>query len=89
MGLDAVEFVLQSEKAFGLELPDEEVGSVSTVGEFADLIHQKLLDKFGVDNSPNSEAVFEKVKALLIEKQSVPERIIFRHSRFVQDLHLD
>ena len=89
MGLDTVEFVLQAEKAFDLQLPDEEVSSISTVGEFADLIHQKLLDKYGMENCPKNEAVFDKIKTLLIEKQGVSENIIFRSSRFVQDLHMD
>lgn len=89
MGLDTVEFVMRAEKEFGLKLLDEEVSLISTVGEFADLIHQKLLVKHGLKHCPSNEAVFEIIKKLLFEEQKIFGDRISRNSRFVDDLHMD
>ncbi len=34
MGLDSVEFVLEAEKRFGLDIPDEDAAANETVGQF-------------------------------------------------------
>jgi acyl carrier protein len=39
--LDLVEVVLALEEKFGIEIPDEEIASVKTVGEAADLVIAK------------------------------------------------
>ena len=89
MGLDTVEFVVRAEKEFGLKLPDDEVSLIYTVGEFTELIHQKLLIKHGIKHCPSNEAVFEIIKKLLFEEQNISGDRISRNSRFVDDLHMD
>lgn len=89
MGLDIVEFVLATEKAFDLPLSDDELGNISTVGELTDLIHQKWLAKHGLNQPMSNEEVFNKIRALLIKMQGLQEHQIFRTSRFVQDLNMD
>jgi acyl carrier protein len=89
MGLDAVEFVLLAEKEFGLQLPDDEISLVTTVGEFTDLIHQKLLTKHGLKPCPSQDEIFKKIKSLLIKQFATPEANISRDARFVQDLQMD
>lgn len=89
MGLDAIEFVMAAEKEFGLQLPDNEVSLIYTVGEFTTLIHQKLLAKHGLNLCPSNDAVFDKIKALLAKEQGLSKHEILRTSRFVQNLRMD
>jgi acyl carrier protein len=89
MGLDTIEFVMAAEKEFGLQLPENEVSLIYTVGEFTNLIHQKLLAKHGLHPCPSSDVVFDKIKALLVKEQGLSEHKIQRTSRFVQDLRMD
>ena len=89
MGLDTVEFVIRCEKEFGLKLPDDELSLIYTVGEFTDLVHQKLLVKHGLKHCSSNEAVLDKIKTLLIEEQGISESVITRNARFVEDLHMD
>lgn len=89
MGLDIIEFVMAAEKEFGLQLPDNEVSFITTVGEFTDLIHQKLLAKHGLNHCSSNDAIFDKIKALLVKEQGLSEHQILRTSRFVQDLRMD
>lgn len=42
MGLDSVEIVLRAEELFAITLPDDEAGSVGTVGDLYNLICSKL-----------------------------------------------
>ncbi len=88
MGLDTVEIVLWAEKEFDLQLPDDEVSRIYTVGEFSDYLHQKLTTKHGFKACPSNEAVFKKIKAILIKDFAVLENIIKREARFIDDLNL-
>jgi len=45
--LDLVEVVLALEEKFGIEIPDEEIAGVKTVGEAADLVLAKQGAKAG------------------------------------------
>jgi acyl carrier protein len=42
--LDTVELVMQFEEAFGLEIKDDEVENIQTVGKALDYIQSKLAD---------------------------------------------
>lgn len=89
MGLDIIEFVMAAEKEFGLQLPNDELSLITTVGEFTNLIHQKLLAKYGLTPCLSNDAVFDKIKALLVKEQGLSASEIQRTSRFVQDLQMD
>jgi acyl carrier protein len=89
MGLDTVEFVILAEKEFDLKLPDDEVSLVATVGEFTDLIHQKLMTKHGLKSYPSQDEIYNIIKNLLIKKFATPEAKISRNARFVDDLQMD
>ena len=89
MGLDTVEFVLLAEKEFGLNLPDDEVSLVATVGELSDFIHQKLVVKHGLKLCPSQDEIYSRIKNLLIKQFGVPETLILRSARFVDDLQMD
>jgi len=42
MGLDTVAIVLRVEETFGVDLPDDELGSVATVGDLYQLLMSRL-----------------------------------------------
>ena len=84
MGLDTVEIVLWAEDKFGVEMPDEEVTNIYTVGEFANYIASKVNTEKGTNIS------FGDVMPDLLDVReadySVPRHKITLDSRFVQDL---
>ena len=88
MGLDTVEIVLWAEKEFDLQLPDEEVSQIYTVGEFSDYLQQKLRTKHGFKPCPSNEHIFNKIKAILIKDYAVSENKITRDAKFIDDLNL-
>ncbi|MBC7757196.1 MAG: hypothetical protein H7Z20_11285 [Bdellovibrio sp.] len=89
MGLDTVEFVLLAEKEFDLQLPDDEVSLVATIGDYADLVHQKLIVKHGIKPCPSQNEVYSRIKNLLIQQFAIPEALISRNASFVNDLQMD
>ena len=83
MGLDTVEFLLYAEKEFDIKISDDEAGSVTTMGEFTRLCHQKL--KSGLDD----EQVFTRLKAILHQHFVDANLEIKREHAIVKDLGLD
>ena len=43
--LSLVEYTMDLEDVFGIELPEEELGDLKTIGSFVDLVHAKVLAK--------------------------------------------
>lgn len=43
--LSLVEYTMDLEDAFGIDLPEEELGDVTTIGAFVDVIEKKLAAK--------------------------------------------
>lgn len=43
--LSLVEYTMDLEDVFGIELPEEELTDLSTIGAFVDLVHAKVLAK--------------------------------------------
>lgn len=84
MGLDTVEIVLWAENRFGVEMPDDEVGNISTVGEFANYIANK------VNTSKCSNISYKDIMPDLLDvlesEYDVPREKVTLNSRFVQDL---
>src|SRR5689334_1009717 len=75
MGLDSVELVIKVEKAFGINIPDEEAETLYTVGLLQDCVWKHLQAK--QSSYCNSQFVFYKLRGELIER--------FQYSK--QDLH--
>ncbi len=88
MGLNTVEIVLWAEKEFELQLPDEEVSQIYTVGEFSDYLHRKLRTKHGFKPCASNEHIFNKIKAILIKDYAVSEYKIIKDAKFIDDLNL-
>lgn len=88
MGLDTVEFVLEAEQRFGLEIPDEDAAAIDTVGQFSRYIHDRLVCRDAAA-SADKGAVFERVCDQLEQQFPIDRRQVCRDSRFVKDLGLD
>ena len=88
MGLDAVEFILWSEKEFAIEIPDRDAQNILTVGQFSTYVHHKLLDIHG-SNATSEAEVFERIKKFLFSEFRIAPESISRSSYFVKDLRLD
>tara|TARA_Y100001001_G_scaffold121144_1_gene119222 strand:+ start:262 stop:525 length:264 start_codon:yes stop_codon:yes gene_type:complete len=84
MGLDTVEIVLWAEEKFGVEMPDEEVTNICTVGEFANYIASKVNAEKGTNIS--FKEVMPDLLDVLESDYSVPRHKVTLDSRFVQDL---
>jgi hypothetical protein len=74
MGLDSVEIVLRAEELFGIDIADDEAGSISTVGDFYEVIRTKLeitpsRDPVTPDELPG---ISQKEKAFLFLSRSKP-----------------
>ena len=55
MGLDTVKFILLAEIELDLKLGDDEVSLVATIGEFSNLVQQKLNVKHGLKPCPSKD----------------------------------
>jgi acyl carrier protein len=84
MGLDTVEIVLWAEEEFDVSMPDEEVGKIYTVGEFATYIAQKVNEAKG--SSIDYSDTLPKILDVLESDYGVERTEVTLSSRFVQDL---
>jgi len=72
MGLDTVEIVLRVEETFGVDLPDDELGSVSTVGD----LYKLLLSRLDGSYTCLSSRAFYRVRRSMVEVLGVSRRSI-------------
>jgi acyl carrier protein len=72
MGLDTVEIVLRVEETFGVDLPDDELESVATVGD----LYKLLLSKLDGSYACLSSRAFYRVRSSMVEVLGVSRRSI-------------
>jgi len=84
MGLDTVEIVLWAEETFGVEMPDEEVGTIYTVGEFANYIANKVNSTKGFNIT--YQDVMPHLLDILESDFNVPRNKVTIESQLVKDL---
>lgn len=84
MGLDTVEIVLWAEEEFNVEMPDEEVGNLYTVGEFSTYITKKVNES--MNDNIEHDVVFLKLLDVLESDYGVDKSKVKFESRFIQDL---
>ena len=87
MGMDTVEIVLWAVEEFGVPMPDEEVGNIYTVGEFAKYIVEKVNSVKG--SSITYQDTLPKVIGILVKDYGIERGKINTSSRFTQDLGLE
>lgn len=79
MGLDIVELVMAVEERFDIELPDDEVAGIATVGELHAFVCRKLGVTASVDQSLpvcNSQVTFHRLRRQFTEAFGVPRRAV-------------
>jgi|SaaInl0LU_22_DNA_1037365.scaffolds.fasta_scaffold12143_1 acyl carrier protein len=84
MGLETVEIVIWAEEEFGVPMPDEEVGLIFTVGDFADYIANKVNQEHGTNI--DSSITLPKILIYLEEQHEIEPEKVTLSSRFVEDL---
>lgn len=82
MGLDALEIVLEVEKAFQVEITDEEGAKTLTLGMLTDVVMSK-------NTQFPREEVFLIIQKITSVTLGIPADKIKKDSRFVEDLGLE
>jgi hypothetical protein len=86
MGLDTVEFLMETEKELNIKISDAEAGEIYTVGQFSRLCHSKQQEKS--NNKMDEEQVFAVLKQILQTNFGIKMQINRAHL-IVKDLGLD
>ena len=90
MGLDTVELVMATEEEFGIEIPDQDASRLETAGEIADYVIVQLRAKGGAATAMvDADAVWERVKALIVWQLGVKPERVTRNASIVRDLGAD
>ena len=87
MGLDIVEIFMQAEETFGIEIDNDDAGSASTVGDLYNLVLKELEKKNG-KKAEDPEAVWRKLRRLIVEQLQVEEDVV-PEAHFGRDLGAD
>lgn len=86
MGLDTVELVLETEKYFGVSVPDERAEKTDTVEKYARL----LCELRAQTESPLPyDEVLLQLQQIIAKMFKIPIQRIAPEARFVKDLGLD
>ena len=82
MGLDTVELIMHVERAFGIDVPNAEVGALGTVGD----LHACVL-RHKPDADPS--AAWARLVGIFVEEYAIPAERIRPEASIVRDLGLD
>ncbi|HEY3964638.1 MAG TPA: phosphopantetheine-binding protein [Planctomycetaceae bacterium] len=79
MSLDMMDFIMQVEKTYGFEIPDEDYESLKTIGLLCEYIRER---------SPQSDSdeILQAVRKMISEHTFIPIVEIKSESRWVEDL---
>ena len=86
MGLESVEIVMAVEEEFGIRIPDERAAELATVGDMLDFVLIALRQRGEV---PDEGAIWEHLRAVIVDQIRVPLEDVTRNARFIQDLGVD
>ena len=86
MGLDSVELVMEAERLFNIELPDEKVSHIYTFGAFVDCVYDTSRS---LDRRIEREEIYMTLRKMVSELLAVQERDIRPESRFIEDLGMN
>jgi acyl carrier protein len=86
MGLDSVELLLDVEKTFGVDISDNEAEVLLTAGD----IHALLLWKLELrPASTEADALWLRLKDVIVESTGVQEDSVVPHARITKDLGIN
>lgn len=83
MGLEIVEVIMRLEEEFDIEIPDEDAERLTTVGQIADYVAEKLMLP-----EDQRERHWNRVQAIVVDEANVPAEQVHRETRLVEDLNL-
>jgi acyl carrier protein len=90
MGLDTVELVMTIEEEFGMKIPNEEAAKLETVGELSSYVQRRLEGDRGRPlDGAERVAVWERVKAIVVEQLGVDPERVTEDANIVLDLGAD
>ena len=84
MGLEIVEVILHVEEDFAITIRDEEAEHITTCGAMCDLV----VENCARGESPDENATWKKLRAVLADEISESPEHITRETRFIEDLGL-
>jgi acyl carrier protein len=82
MSMDAMGFIMQIEKAFDIEIPEEDYELLSTVGALCEYIQKR-------SSISDPDAVWTTVQRIASDEFQIPAEEITPTSRWVEDLKID
>lgn len=65
MGLDGIELIIEVENTFGIEIKDKEAETIATVGDFYEVVWNKIKDK--ESNKCASALIFYRFRKLIVD----------------------
>ena len=86
MGLESVEIVMAVEEEFGIRIPDERAAELATVGDMLDFVLIALRQR---GDEPDETAIWEHLRAVIVDQIGVPLEDVTRNARFIEDLNVD
>ena len=80
MGLDTVDFIMEVEQSFQVRFEDKELEKTITVGQFFDLLIEKLGDRFS--EKCTSSMAFYRFRQILSDLYGIPRKKIRPSTKF-------
>ena len=88
MGLDIVEIFMRAEEEFGIDIPNDQAAAADTVGKLYNLVLEKLQSR-NPAAPVDPDAVWRKLRALIVDQLQVDEEDVTMHARWNEDLGAD
>jgi acyl carrier protein len=86
VGLDTVELIMEAEKLFGINVPDDLAAKTETVGQFVNLIYELRL----ISDKPLSyDEILLQLQQMISKNFAIPMERIIPEAFFTKDLGLD
>jgi acyl carrier protein len=90
MGLDTVELVMAIEEEFGMKIPNEQAARLETAGDLSSYVQRRLESDRGQPlDAAERVAVWERVKAIVVEQLGVEPERVTQDAHIVLDLGAD
>jgi acyl carrier protein len=90
MGLDTVELIMAVEEEFGMKIPNGEAAKLGTAGDISSYVQRRLESDRGQPvGGAERIAVWERVKALIVEQLGVDPERVTEDAHIVFDLGAD
>ena len=86
MGLDTVELIMDFEKAFGIDIPNEAAAEMITPRHVRDFV---VAEYARHDRHAEPDDIFQKIREMTVVRANVKPEQVTLDTSFVHDLGLD